>query len=82
MRARRTLLEDAVIRVGDGGPTLLITPAGFLGFCAGGDGALSWTGVADVASLEKDIAGLASSWPTSLMGAVGVECDDSDQRQW
>lgn len=82
MPARRALLEAAITRVGDDGPTLLVTPAGFFGFGVGRDGALSWTGVTDVASLENDLAGLARSWPTSLMVAVGVDRDGNDQRQW
>jgi hypothetical protein len=82
MEARRALLEVAVDRVGDGGPTVLVTPAGFFGFGVASDGTLSWTGIADVASLEGDLVRLARSWPVSLMVAVGVDTRGEDQRQW
>ena len=82
MDARFALLEAAVARVGDKGPTLLVTPAGFFGFGVARDGALSWTGIADIVSLENDLTALARSWPASLMVAVGVDRDGDDQRQW
>ena len=80
--ARRALLTAAIERVGDSGPTLLVTPAGFFGFGVAPDGAVSWTGVADITLLENDLSRLARSWPTSLMVAVGVDRDSDDQRQW
>lgn len=80
--ARCALLCSAVDRVRDSGPTVLVTPAGFFGCHINLDGAPSWSGIADVDSLERELIGLARSWPESLIVAVGVDHDSDDQRQW
>lgn len=80
--ARCALLSAAIGRIGDRGPAVLVTPAGFFGCSIDLDGRPRWLANVDVGSLERELSRLARSWPASLIVAVGVDPSGDDQRQW
>ena len=82
LAARRALLHAAIQRVGNLGPAVLVTPAGFFGCAVDMEGEAHWPGTVDLAALEAELTGAARSWPSSLMVAIGVDSSGHDQRQW